>query len=222
MESFEEYITNGCMRCKYGGTPQCKVLKWVETLIALREIVLETGLKEEIKWGVPVYTSLGKNIVTINALKNSANIGFFKGALLRDKYQLLKQQGNMQSDRIIKFNHAADIQKAAGKLHEYIIEAIEIEKSGLKVAFNSKQEALPAELMYAFESDHLFKEAFSALTPGRQRGYIIYFSEPKTAQTRVERIKKHRENICNGIGLHDKYKSKDKDRNKGPGSPDNP
>ncbi len=99
----DKYLVDGCMRCKYGGTPQCKVLLWVEALENLRQIVIETGLKEEIKWGVPVYTWEGKNIITVNALKDSANIGFFKGVLLKDAHKILQQQGNLQSDRLIKF-----------------------------------------------------------------------------------------------------------------------
>ena len=88
-----QYLMDGCMRCKYGATPQCKVLNWVQELNLLRQVVLKTGLTEEIKWGVPVYTHHGKNVVTINALKQSANIGFFKGVLLKDPHKILQQQG---------------------------------------------------------------------------------------------------------------------------------
>ena len=92
----DKYLINGCMRCKYGGTPQCKVLNWVDELELLRQIVLDTGLTEEIKWGVPVYTHNGKNVVTVNALKESANIGFFKGVLLTDRHKILQQQGKLR------------------------------------------------------------------------------------------------------------------------------
>lgn len=107
----DKYLVDGCMRCKYGGTPQCKVNFWQEELELLRQIVLETGLTEEIKWGVPVYTRNGKNIVTVGALKDSANIGFFKGVLLSDKHKILQQQGNLQSDRIVRFTKVDDIIK---------------------------------------------------------------------------------------------------------------
>jgi len=201
----DKYLINGCMRCKYGGTPQCKVLNWVEELQLLRQIVLETGLTEEIKWGVPVYTKNGKNIVTVNALKQSANIGFYKGVLLNDQKKILQQQGNLQSDRILKFNNVSEIKKIKNTIIAYIKEAILIEESGKKVEFKKNPEPIPEELLQAFEKDSVFKKAFYALTPGRQRGYIIHFSQPKQTQTRVSRIEKYKEQIFNGIGLHDTY-----------------
>lgn len=193
------------MRCKYGGTPQCKVLNWIEELQLLRKIVLETGLTEEIKWGVPVYTKNGKNIVTVNALKQSANIGFYKGVLLSDQKKILQQQGNLQSDRILKFNNVSEIKKIKNTIIAYIKEAILIEESGKKVEFKKNPEPIPEELLQAFEKDSVFKKAFYALTPGRQRGYIIHFSQPKQTQTRVSRIEKYKEQIFNGIGLHDTF-----------------
>lgn len=200
----DQYLIGGCMRCKYGGTPQCKVHNWVEELKILRQIVLETGLAEEIKWGVPVYTHKGKNIVTVNALKESANIGFFKGVLLADKQKILQQQGNLQSDRIIKFTNKDDIEKMEDVLKSYILEAIAIEESGKKVEFKKNPEPIPTELLQAFEQNPAFKKAFYSLTPGRQRGYIIYFSQAKQSQTRISRIEKYKEYILNGIGLNDK------------------
>lgn len=193
------------MRCKYGGTPQCKVLNWVDELEQLRQIVLDTGLTEVIKWGVPVYTQNGKNIVTVNALKESANIGFFKGVLLTDKHKILQQQGNLQSDRIVKFTNVKDIENVKDVLRAYILEAIEIEESGKKVEFNKNPEPIPDELLEAFKQDFEFKQAFYKLTTGRQRSYIIHFSQPKQSQTRIGRIEKYKEQIFNGIGLNDKY-----------------
>ena len=200
----DQYLIDGCMRCKYGGTPQCKVHNWVEELKILRQIVLETGLAEEIKWGVPVYTHKGKNIVTVNALKESANIGFFKGVLLADKQKILQQQGNLQSDRIIKFTNKDDIEKMEDVLKSYILEAIAIEESGKKIEFKKNPEPIPDELLQAFEQNPAFKKAFYSLRPGRQRGYIIYFSQAKQSQTRISRIEKYKEYILNGIGLNDK------------------
>jgi uncharacterized protein YdeI (YjbR/CyaY-like superfamily) len=201
----DKYLLDGCMRCKYGGTPQCKVHNWREELEMLRQIVLETGLTEEIKWGAPVYTHKGKNIVSVGALKESANIGFFKGVLLTDKHKILQQQGNLQSDRIVKFTNVKDIEKVKDVLKEYVLEAIEIEESGKKVEFKKNPEPIPDELLEAFEQDPAFKQAFYALTAGRQRGYIIHFSQPKQSQTRIGRIEKYKEQIFNGIGLNDKY-----------------
>ena len=205
MNTVDDYLLQGCMRCKYGGTPQCKVLNWVEELDMLRQLVLETGLKEEIKWGVPVYTHNGKNIVTVNALKESANIGFYKGVLLSDNHHLLQQQGNIQSARIIRFTNTAEISTIREVIKLYILEAIELEEKGVKVEVARNTEPIPEELEQAFEDDPLFRKAFYALTPGRQRGYIIYFLQPKQAATRQSRITKYKNQIYNGIGLNDKY-----------------
>jgi uncharacterized protein YdeI (YjbR/CyaY-like superfamily) len=202
----DKYLIDGCMRCKFGGTPQCKVNNWREELEALRQIVLETGLSEEIKWGVPVYTDNGKNIVTVNALKESANIGFFKGALLTDKHKILQQQGNLQSDRLVKFTNIKEVEKLQDILKSYVTEAIAIERSGKKVMFKKNQEPIPDELLQAFEDKALFRSAFYGLTAGRQRGYIIYFSKPKQSKTRINRIEKYKQQILNGVGLNDKYK----------------
>jgi len=200
----DKYLIDGCMRCKFGGTPQCKVNNWKKELELLRKIVLQTGLKEELKWGAPIYTHNGKNIVSVGALKESANIGFFKGVLLVDPHKILQQQGNLQSDRILKFTDIAEIEKIKEIIKSYIIEATAIEESGKKVEFKKNPEALPPELIQAFEADPAFKKAFYALTPGRQRGYTIHFSQPKQEQTRIGRIEKCKEQIFNGIGLNDR------------------
>jgi uncharacterized protein YdeI (YjbR/CyaY-like superfamily) len=203
----DKYLLDGCMRCKYGGTPQCKVNNWREELETLRQIVLETGLKEEIKWGVPVYTHNGKNVLSVAALKDFATIGFFKGVLLTDSHKILEKQGNLQSDRIVRFTKTADIVKLKDVLKSYIKEAVAIEESGKKVEFKKNPEPIPDELLQAFEDDPAFKKAFYALTPGRQRGYIIHFSQPKQTQTRIGRIEKYKQQIFNGLGLNDKFNS---------------
>ena len=199
-------IVNGCMRCKYGATPQCKVNNWREELETLRQIILETGLKEEVKWGVPVYTNKGKNIVSVSALKESATIGFFKGALLSDNQNVLVQQETIQAARVIRFTSLSSIQTLEKTLKAYILEAITIEESGKKVLYSKEKEAFPEELVQAFENDRGFKKAFYALTPGRQRGYTIYFSQPKQSVTRSNRIEKCKQQIFEGIGLNDRYK----------------
>ena len=200
----DKYLSDGCMRCKFGGTPKCKVLNWLSELAFLRKIVLETGLNEEIKWGVPVYTLKGKNVVTVNALKESVNIGFFKGVLLADKHSILQQQGSIQLSRIIKFTNLNEIKTKKDVLKSYILEAISIEESGKTFEYNKNPEPIPEELLKAFEGDLAFKTAFYSLTPGRQRGYIIYFLQPIQKQTRIKRIEKLRDKIINGKGLNDK------------------
>lgn len=203
----DKYLVDGCMRCKYGGTPQCKVLNWVDELKLLREIVLPLGLKEDIKWGVPVYTFRGKNIITINALKGSVNIGFFKGVLLTDTHKLLQQQGSLQSDRIIKFTSRTAIEAVKDILSDYIVEAMAIEEKGLKFDFEKDVEPVPDELLEAFAHDAAFKSAFYALSPGKQRAYLIHFSKAKQSQTRIRRIAQYKEQILKGIGLNDYLKS---------------
>lgn len=202
----DKYLVDGCMRCKYGATPQCKVHNWLEELEILRQIVLETGLKEEIKWGVPVYTHKGKNVVTVAALKDYATLGFFKGVLLSDELQILHQQGNKQSDRMVRFTKTSAIKEVGSILKAYIQEAIVLEEEGKKVEFKKNPEPIPEELLLAFEQDPAFEKAFYALTPGRQRGYILHFSQPKQAQTRIGRIDKCKQQILDGIGFHDEYK----------------
>lgn len=201
----DKYLIDGCMRCKYGATPQCKVNNWKEELELLRQIVLETGLTEELKWGAPVYTLHGKNVISINALKESANIGFFKGALLSDNEKVLQQQGNIQAARIIRFTETTEIKKLKKTLKAYIQEAIDIEERGEKVQTQKNPEPIPEELIAALDKDPKFKKAFFSLTPGRQRGYIIHFSQPKQSQTRIARIEKYKAQILNGEGLHDNY-----------------
>ena len=200
------YLKEGCMRCPYGATDRCKVIPWREELQTLRQIALESGLQEEKKWGVPVYTLNGKNVISVNALKESANLSFFKGALLRDENGLLQQQGSIQSGRIIKFTSVEEIVRLQSVLANYIQEAIQIEQSGAKVMTIKNPEPIPDELLDAFQEDSILESAFYALTPGRQRAYIITFSQPKQTATRKNRIQKYRDQIVAGIGLHDEYK----------------
>ena len=202
----DKYLIDGCMRCKFGGTPDCKVNNWREELETLRQIVLESGLTEEIKWGVPCYTSDDKNIVIVSAFKEYACLSFFKGVLLEDKQKILLKQGeNSQSARIIKYTNPKEIIKQATIIKSYIKEAVDLEKAGQKVELKKNPEPIPDELTDEFRNDLEFKKAFYALTLGRQRGYIIYFSQPKNSQTKIKRIKQCKQNILNGIGLNDKY-----------------
>ena len=203
----DQYLVDGCMRCKLGGTPECKVNDWREELRILRSIVLDCGLTEELKWGVPCYTFQGKNVLLVSALKEYAALSFFKGVLLRDTNGMLTAPGeNSQASRLIKFTNVQEIIEMEATLKAYVYEAIEVEKAGLKVNFKKNPEPIPEELEKKFEEDPVLKTAFEALTPGRQRGYILYFSAPKQSKTRVSRIEKSIGKILNGEGLHDKYK----------------
>ncbi len=203
----DTYFTDGCGRCSLGGTPECKVHRWTGELRLLRQIILSSGLKEEAKWGVPCYTHKGKNILMLSAFKDFCFISFFKGSLLMDKDKILEKPGeNSQSARLLKFTDTGRINEIEAHITAYIFEAIEIEKAGLKVKTKKRPEPVPDELTAFFDESPALKAAFEKLTPGRQRGYIIYFSQPKQSSTRVARIEKHIGNIMKGIGMHDHYK----------------
>jgi uncharacterized protein YdeI (YjbR/CyaY-like superfamily) len=203
----ENYFVEGCLRCKLGATPACKVNTWKEELAILRHLVLETDLKEECKWGVPCYTYEGKNVVNVSAFKSYACLSFFKGALLKDPAKILTKAGeNSQTFRLLKFTDPAQIFAAAAHIKSYIAEAIELEKTGQKIIYPKNPEPRPEELLARFEIDPALKKAFEALSPGRQRGYIIYFSQPKKSESKLARIEKSRPKILNGEGLNDRYK----------------
>jgi len=194
------------MRCKLGGTPKCKVHNWRAELEALRQLVLECNLDEEVKWGVPCYTFENKNIVMISALKEYCCLSFLKGVLIEDHLNLLTKPGeNSQVARYIKFTSVQQILDQWELLKSYIQQAIAIEKTGQKVALKKNPEPIPDELQERFLEDPSLEKAFWALTPGRQRGYIIYFNQPKQAASRFNRIDKCKPKIINGEGLHDKY-----------------
>lgn len=200
----ETYFTEGCFRCPLGGTPDCKVHRWQHELAALRRIILECGLNEECKWGVPCYTFQGKNILLLSAWNDACSIGFFKGALLHDEHGILTFAGeNSYVAKMLRFTRLADILKMEEWIKAYIFEAVEIEKSGLKVPKSSMPE-IPEELKRKFDEIPALKAAFEALTPGRQRGYVLHFSQPKQSQTRESRIEKHMPKIMRGEGLHDR------------------
>lgn len=206
-QTVESYLLEGCGRCPLGGTPNCKVHKWVFALKTLRAIVLDFGLVEETKWGVPCYTFRAENILIISAFRDYCAISFFKGALLNDIKKILEKPGpHSQAVRLIKFTDTTKIEAIETDIRAYIYEAIEVEKLGLKIHFKKYPDAIPEELEVKFEEDSIFRTAFEALTPGRQRGYVIYFSAPKQSKTRQSRIEKSIEKILNGKGLNDKYK----------------
>lgn len=202
------FIADGCGRCEYYATDRCKVRNWQTELQHVRQIMLESDLEEEIKWGVPVYTHEGKNIVIISALKDCVTFGFFKGVLLKDTHKILEKQGeSVQSARIIRFTSVDRILEMASVIKDYITEAVAIEVSGTKVEFKKDLEPVPVELEDRFEDLPALKDAFYSLTPGKRRGYVIYISQPKGSEARFSRIEKCIEKIMNGEGLHDKYKS---------------
>jgi uncharacterized protein YdeI (YjbR/CyaY-like superfamily) len=184
-----------------------KAEQWKQEFEALRRICLDCGLNEELKWGHPCYTFKKKNIVLIHGFKKYCALLFHKGALLKDPDGILIQQTkNVRSGRQIRFTNVQQVMEMESTLRAYIHEAIEVEKAGLKVDFKKKPEPIPEELQSKFNEHPALKKAFYELTPGRQRGYILHFSQPKQSKTRASRIEKCMDKIFNGEGLHDRYK----------------
>src|SRR6266436_9590125 len=182
-----------------------KAKKWQEEFEKLRMIILDCGLTEELKWGVPCYTFEKRNIVLIHGFKEYCALLFFKGALLNDaKGILIQQTKNVQAARQIRFTNVREIVKMKPILKAYIYEAIEVDKAGLKVKFKKTKEfSMPAEFQNKLNENPAVKKAFNALTPGRQRGYLLYFSVPKQSKTRVARVENCIPQILNGKGLND-------------------
>lgn len=182
-----------------------KTQKWDKEFRKLRTIILECGLTEEYKWMHPCYTYQGKNIVLIHGFKEYCAILFFKGALLKDtKGILIQQTKNVQAARQIRFTNVREIVKIKSILKRYIYEAIEVEKTGLKVKMKKTSDfKIPVEFQNKLDKTPALKTAFYALTPGRQRAYIFYFSQAKQFKTRESRVEKNMQKILNGKGLND-------------------
>jgi uncharacterized protein YdeI (YjbR/CyaY-like superfamily) len=180
--------------------------KWQEEIKRLRMIVLDCGLTEALKWGCPCYLFQETNIVLIHVFKEYCALLFFKGALLKDTDGILIQQTkNVQAARQVRFTSVPEIGKMKPILKAYIYEAIEVEKAGLKVKLKKTSEfPIPEELKTKLDKMPALKTAFKALTPGRQRAYIFYFSAPKQSKTRELRVEKCRQQILNGKGLNDR------------------
>jgi uncharacterized protein YdeI (YjbR/CyaY-like superfamily) len=182
-----------------------KATRWKKEFELLRSIVLDCGLTEELKWGQPCYTFEKANVVLIHGFKEYCALLFFKGTLLKDKKKILIQQTeNVQAARQIRFTNANEITKLKTTLKAYIYDAIAVEEAGLKVEFKKTSDfKIPAEFENKLNKKPALKKAFSALTPGRQRAYLFYFSSAKQSKTREERIKKFEQHILDGKGMDD-------------------
>lgn len=183
-----------------------KAKKWQEEMGKLRMIILDCHLTEELKWGKPCYTFQKSNIVIIQGFKEYCALMFFKGALLNDPNRILVKPGeDTQAGRQIRFTNVGEIVEIETILKAYIVEAIEVEKAGLKVDFKKSTElTIPEEFQTKLDENPAMKTAFDALTPGRQRAYVMYFSAPKQSKTRESRVEKCMQDILNGKGLNDR------------------
>ena len=190
-----------------------KLENWQEELEALRMIILDCGLTEELKWGVPCYSFQNTNIVIIGGLKDCCVLSFFKGNLLNDAEGILQKPGeNTQTVRLIRFTSVKEIVRMERVLKAYIYEAIEVEEAGLKVKLKKNPEPIPEEFQKKLDKKPALKAAFEALTPGRQRAYILYFSAPKQSKTREARVEKYIKQILDGKGFNEEIFNKHKNK----------
>jgi uncharacterized protein YdeI (YjbR/CyaY-like superfamily) len=181
-----------------------KAKQWQEEFKKLRSIILECQLTEELKWGKPCYTFQDSNVVILQGFKNFCALLFAKGALLKDPKRILEKPGeSTQAARRIPFTDVRDIVEMEPVLKAYIREAMAAEKAGLEVEFKKNPEPIPEELQNKLDENPALKTAFRALTPGRQRGYVLYFSAAKQSKTRESRVEKCMRQILKGKGLND-------------------
>lgn len=182
-----------------------RTTQWREEFTELRRILLDCSLTEDLKWGVPCYTMNDRNIALIHGFKDYCAILFVKGALLKDARRILIQQTDkVQAARQVRFTNTREIVELAPVLKEYILEAIDVEKSGLKIDHKKTADfSVPEEFQNKLDEIPALKTAFHALTPGRQRAYLLYFSAAKQSQTRAARVEKYMQQILDGKGLND-------------------
>jgi uncharacterized protein YdeI (YjbR/CyaY-like superfamily) len=199
-------MADGCGRCNYYQTAQCKVHNWITEISLLRSLLLGQELEEEIKWGFPCYTINGKNVAMIAVFKNNCALSFFKGSYLKnDPMNLLTKPGeNSQEGRLIRFTKYEEIEHNVVAISNLINEAKQLILSG-KVNKPEKENVIekPEQLRIIFKNDPSFEKAFNMLTPGRQRAYLIHFKQPKQEATKISRIEKSRTRIMQGLGMHD-------------------
>jgi uncharacterized protein YdeI (YjbR/CyaY-like superfamily) len=197
----DDYFSKGCGRCARFDTPDCSVRHWLAGLLALRALCLEAGLVETVKWGHPCYIHAGRNICLIGALRGDFRLSFFNAALMRDPDGVLERQGpNTPHPDVMRFASAAEVMARAATIRAYLAETMGYAEAGIKAPKATGMPDLPEELVEALDADAALAEAFHALTPGRQRSYVVNLSTAKTAETRHRRIAGFREWILAGKG----------------------
>ncbi len=197
----EIYFEKGCGRCKRFDTPDCSTRQWSRGLNELRHICLESGLEESLKWAHPCYMHAGRNIVILGALRSDFRLSFFDAALMKDPKSVLEKQGpNTRHPDMIRFTDNAQVQKMKQTIVSYLNEAKGYAEAGIKPPKENNTLELPDELVDALEADSILAEAFHALTPGRQKSYVINLNSAKKSETRISRIAKFRDKILAGKG----------------------
>ena len=201
----EDFFAKGCGRCERFATPACSANQWHAGLTGLRAICRAAGLVETVKWGHPCYMHAGRNIVLIGALQGDFRLNFFNAALMKDPEGLLERQGpNTQHPDSIRFSASGQVEAQAASIRAYLQEAMAYADAGILPVKVPQALELPDELVDAMDADPELAEAFHALTPGRQRSYVIHLSSAKSSATRVSRIEKSRPNILAGKGANER------------------
>lgn len=201
----EDYFAKGCGRCPRFATSDCSTRHWREGLAALREICLEAGLEETVKWGHPCYVHADRNVVVMGAYRADFRLNFFHAALMKDPAGVLEKRGpNTQHADMLRFTANGQVAKRAGVIANYLAEAMAYAAQGIKPPREKRELVLPEELVDALDSDPELADAFHALTPGRQRSYVIQLNNAKKSETRVARIVKYRDKILAGKGATDR------------------
>lgn len=205
-KNVDTYLREGCGRCELHATPACKVHRWKPVLMALRELVLASGLKEEVKWGSPCYTLAGKNVVMVSAFKEHCALLFFKGAALVDETGVLESPGpSSRFARCVKFASLEQVKARLGVTRALVDQAIVLERSGKKIVPDkSASESVPPELARRLATDPTLARAFAALTPGRRRSHILHVAGAKQSDTRERRIDRCTPNILAGRGMNER------------------
>lgn len=202
--SVDSYLEDGCGRCDKYQTPDCKVHLWTDALHALREILRDSELEEEMKWGSPCYTLGGKNVAMIVSFKEFCALSLVKGVALDDPEHVLEAPGpNSRYVRLLKFTSVDEVYAQREEAVRLLQEAIELERSGVQVKVDAT-EPMPAELEQRLETDEKLREAFEALTPGRQRSYILYVGGAKQSATRETRVERCATKIFAGKGYNER------------------
>jgi uncharacterized protein YdeI (YjbR/CyaY-like superfamily) len=201
----EHFFESGCGRCDRFATPDCSTKIWLDGLLDLRRICRDAGLSEHAKWGHPCYMHAGRNIAIIGAFRDDFRLTFFNAALMRDPHGVLIGQGpNSQHPDCFKFDDNQQVVAAEATIGEYLAEAMGYAEQGIQPPKVERELELPEELTEALESDHELAQAFTSLTPGRQRSYIFALNSAKTSATKVARIIKYRDKILAGKGALDR------------------
>jgi uncharacterized protein YdeI (YjbR/CyaY-like superfamily) len=199
--NIDDYFTKGCGRCERFATPDCSTRRWTPALERLRRICLDAGLDETLKWAHPTYVHAGRNVAIMGAFRDDVRLSFFHAALMKDPEGVLEKQGpNTRHADAIRFTRNEQVAELEPVIRAYLAEAMGYAEAGVEPPKEERELELPAELVEALDADAELAEAFHALTPGRQRSYVIHLASAKKAETRFARIAKARDKILAGKG----------------------